>query len=151
MKRILGVFAAVAVGTFAFAGAVEGATPSSGSVSPTSPTTTWNGHFYAAAGNVGGATGDVTPCTSATLDPTDSICDHFTVTVGVDSTYWSTNGGGLSVTIAWADPGNDFDLFVYDSAGNQVGASAQGGTTSEQAFIPRAAGTYEVRVVPFLV
>ena len=65
--------------------------------------------------------------------------------------YWTTNVGGASITITWGSSDNDFDLYVYDSAGNEVASSAQGGTTSEQAFIPNASGTYDVVVVPFTV
>jgi hypothetical protein len=90
------------------------------------------------------------PCTSAALDPANTVCDHFTVTVDAASSYWNTANGGLSVTITWASADNDFDLFVYDAAGNLADSSAQGGTTYEQAFVPLASGTYEVRVVPFL-
>src|SRR4029078_4609455 len=51
----------------------------------------------------------------------------------------------------WAGSANDFDLYVYDAAGNQVASSAQSTTTSEQAFIRNASGTYDVVVVPFTV
>lgn len=151
MNRILAALIGAAVLAAVGAGSVGGATPTTGSVGPTSTTTTWAGKFYSAAGNVGGATGDVVPCTSAALDPSDAVCDHFTVTANTPAGYWNTSSGGLSVTIAWPSADNDFDLFIYDAAGNLADSSAQGGTTYEQVFVPLAAGTYEVRVVPFLV
>jgi hypothetical protein len=132
-------------------GSVSGATPSSGTVSPASPTVTWQGHQYAAAANTAGATGDVEPCVPAALDPSDTLCDHFKITVGVDSSFWNTTDGGLNVTITWPSSDNDFDLYIYDAAGNLVDSSTQGGTTYEQVFVPLAAGAYEVDVAPFTV
>jgi hypothetical protein len=34
--------------------------------------------------------------------------------------FWSNKTGGVTLTINWADSGNDFDLFVYDQQGNEV-------------------------------
>jgi hypothetical protein len=122
------------------------ATPGSGTISPTAQTKTWAGHHYTAA-----ATADPAACPAKSADPDDMLCDHFTLTVGVTSSYWSTHSGGAEVGISWTDGGNDFDLYVYNAAGDLVTSSAQGGTTSEKAVISKAAGTYEVRVLPYLV
>ena len=146
MKKILAALAVVAVGAFVLAGAGAGATPSSGTLGPTAGTANWTGQHYAAA-----AVADPTACPPASLDPQNLVCDHFSLTVNVDPSYWNTNSGGASVTISWASNANDFDLYVYDSSGNEVAHSAAGGTTSEQLMISNAAGTYDVVVVPFLV
>lgn len=79
------------------------------------------------------------------------MCDHYALTVDVEPTYWNTRDGGVDVSITWADGADDFDLYVYDSAGMLVASSAQGGTTSELAVVSKPSGAYEVRVVPFLV
>jgi hypothetical protein len=146
MKKTLAVLAAAAVGAFVLAGAGEGATPSSGTLGPTAGTVSWTGQHYAAA-----AVADPTACPPASLDPQNLVCDHFSLTVNVDPSYWNTNSGGASVTISWGSAANDFDLYVYDSSGNEVAHSAAGGTTSEQLLISNASGTYDVVVVPFLV
>ena len=121
------------------------ATPPSGTVGPSNATVEWAGPVYTMA-NV-----DPAACPPAAQDPLDLLCDHFTLTVDVAAGHWQNNTGGAEVAISWADSTNDFDLYVYDSAGTQVASSASGGTTSERAFIQSASGTYEVRVLPWAV
>jgi hypothetical protein len=118
-------------------GPANAAAPAAGTINSTTPTATWTGQFYTAATV---AVPDECP---PTADPANASCDHYYLTVD--------EAGGAEITINWSSSDNDFDLFVYDSSGNQVASSASGGTTSEQVFIPNASGTYEVRVVPFLV
>jgi hypothetical protein len=85
------------------------------------------------------------------VDTGNLVCDHFKLTVNVDPSYWTANAGGAVVTITWADSGNDFDLYIFDAQGNEVSSSTSSGTTSEQATIDKASGTYDVVVVPFTV
>jgi hypothetical protein len=63
--------------------------------------------------------------------------------------------GTVSVGLRWANPADDFDLYVYEKHGSdleQVASSAQGGTTDEQAVIQASAlgpidpGQYVIRV-----
>ena len=143
--RLLVALSALAV-ILLVAGAGNAASPSSGTIGPTTTSAAWQGQSYPAT-----AIADPTLCPPASLDPTNAVCDHFALTVGVAPSYWTTSVGGASVTITWGSSDNDFDLYIYDSAGNEVASSAQGGTTSEQAFIPNASGTYDVVVVPFTV
>jgi hypothetical protein len=141
------------VGTLAallLAGGGTAATPGSGTVSPTSPSTTWQGiHYDTAAFVLGQVASD--PCPSAALDPNDATCDHYRVTVDVPSSFWSSNVGGATITISWGSADNDFDMYVYDGAGNLVKQSVSSSTTYERVVIPDASGTYEVRVAPFTV
>jgi hypothetical protein len=143
--RLIAALAALAVMLLA-AGSGHAASPSAGTVGPTAPSVSWQGQSYANA-----ATLDPTLCPPASVDTSNTVCDHFALTVDVAPSYWSTATGGADVTISWGSSDNDFDLYIYDSAGNQVTSSAQGGTTSEQAFIPNASGTYDVVVVPYTV
>lgn len=121
---------------------VQAATPDSGTVSPTSPTTGWDGEHYAAAASV-----EPTLCATGLTQ----VCDIYTLTVDVPTSYWDTNTGGAEVTITWADAANDFDLYVYDDQGNEVASSAAGSTTFETVVVPKAVGTYTVHVLPWLV
>ena len=125
----------------------QAATPSSGTIGPATPSVTWQGPLYPF---------QATPVPEACspVDPLNTTCDHFSLTVNVPASYWDTNTGGADVAISWGSPDNDFDLYVYDNVGTLVGSSATGGSTSERVFIAGAnqeAGPYEVRVVPFLV
>jgi len=125
---------------------VPGATPSSGTIGPRAKNVSWQGQFYAAA-----AVADPTECPPASLDPANTVCDHFALTVNADPSFWNTYVGGAEVTISWASADNDFDLYIYDQSGSLVASSGQGGTTFERALIPAASGTYDVVVVPFAV
>jgi subtilisin family serine protease len=96
-----------------------------------------------------GATYDVAattalPCPSAAQDPDDLVCDHVTVSVGGDGT------DPLVVSIQSPVESADFDLFVYDAHGSLVGSSANA-ASDETVTVPKASGTYEVRVQPWLV
>jgi hypothetical protein len=126
----------------------EASTPPGGTISslPSQQSVTWQGPVYAVA-----AVPDPAVCA-----PPDSLmaCDHFTLTVNEAPSYWISNTGGAEISISWGSSDNDFDLYVYDMSGTQVGSSASGGTTSEKVFIQNANnvdGPYEVRVVPFMV
>lgn len=143
MRKVLSLLGVGALGLALVAIPGDAATPASGSVGPAAPTASWQGQVYAAAANPGA-------CPSAAQDPLNLVCDHYTLTVGVDQTYWTANTGGVKIAITWPDAANDFDLQIYDAAGNQV-ASSGGSSNLEQVFLPNAAGSYEVRVVPFLV
>jgi hypothetical protein len=116
----------------------EAATPSGDTIGPGNPTS-WDGMFYAA-----GAVSDPTLCPSAALDPVNIVCDHFQLT--------ATAACQVTVGINWPSADDDFDLYVYDSGGNEVASSADFGTTSETATFTSVPGAqYEVRVIPFFV
>jgi hypothetical protein len=123
----------------------QAADPGKGTVKPTSPTASWNGQNYASA-----ATVDPAACPPKGGDPTNALCDHYTLNVPVDPSYWADRDGGAEVTITWGAADDDFDLYIY-KGDDMVASSAQGGTTKETAVISKASGTYEVRVLPFLV
>jgi hypothetical protein len=123
----------------------EAAVPGAGTIGPGNLSTSWTGQTYPAM-----STPDPKACPPAS-DPGNLRCDHFFLTVDVPSSYWSSHNGGARVRIEWPNSSNDFDLYIYDSSGGLVTSSAQGGTTFEEVFIYAASGTYEVRVVPFLV
>lgn len=97
------------------------------------------------------------PYTVVTPDPAACLnsavnCDEFTLTLNAPGNYWDTHEGNVTIEINWASSSNDFDLFVYDSNGQEVDHSAAGGTTSEKVVLPKLApGTYTVKVSAFLV
>jgi hypothetical protein len=122
------------------------AVPASGTVGPRQATASWQGQSYDAA-----AVADPTACPPARLDPNSAVCDHFSLTVDAAPSFWDKRVGGAVVTITWPSADDDFDLYVFDAAGNQAASSATGGTTSERILIPAASGTYQVLVDPFLV
>ncbi|MFJ1767073.1 M14 family zinc carboxypeptidase [Amycolatopsis sp. NPDC088138] len=79
--------------------------------------------------------------------PADTAGDSFTFHVdGLPK----VDNGKFSVNINWANTATDWDLFIYDSAGNLVSSSANGGTTSEHAVLfDPPAGDYKAVVVNY--
>ena len=129
------------VGAAAMTGALinvaSAATPGSLTLGPSAATKSFTGKTYTAT-----ARPDPATCLSKAQDPDNLTCDHLTLTV--------SGGGKVDVGISWASASDDFDLYVYQGS-TLVASSAQGGTVTETASFSQASGTYEVRVVPYLV
>ncbi|HTD80967.1 MAG TPA: pre-peptidase C-terminal domain-containing protein, partial [Thermoplasmata archaeon] len=135
------IVVSLVIGTMAVP--ARAASPGSGTVSTTTPNATWTGkHFVVAA--------TALPEECPPPDP-DVLCDHFLLTVDVAPSFWYTHSGQVTIRIEWPSSDNDFDLYVYGPGGGLAGSSGAGGTTSEEVAIQSPAGTYEVRVVPFLI
>src|SRR5436190_23869013 len=118
MKRQLFAGIAAAAIVVAFATAGNAASPSSGSVGPSSTSTSWNGQSFTV-----GATQSPSACPPAS-DSSNSLCDHYNLTVQADASYWKTPKGSVTVSIRWTSKSNNSDLYAY-SGGNQVASSAQ--------------------------
>ncbi|MEV8558607.1 sialidase family protein [Streptomyces sp. NPDC051917] len=116
----------------------DAATPTSGSVSDTAPTTTWSAGPFAVP-NVSGTTGTVS-CGNA------QPCDDYTLKVSVPVGYDA--GHSLRVDVKWPDPAADFDLYVLDANGREVAASASS-SDPETVLLPAVTASYTVRVVPY--
>ncbi|GAA1255636.1 hypothetical protein GCM10009665_52690 [Kitasatospora nipponensis] len=127
--------------------AAHAATPPGGTLSLTGARTlSWQGQSYP-----NGSTPDPAHCPSEADDPQHQVCDRFDLTVDVPADYWRENpDGGVPLSISWPDATNDFDLYVYDSAGHEVAESASA-ADPEATVIPNASGLYHVLVVPYAV
>ena len=116
-------------------------TPGSTTLSPSDTGTSsvsWSGGPYS------GVVADPSVCTDAT-------CDTHTVTLNVPAGYWDSHTGSVKIDISWALASDDFDLYVQDASGHQIGSSAAGGTTSESVDLGMLEpGDYTVQVVPYL-
>ena len=111
--------------TGALSAPASAASPGEGTISDTSPNTTWAGQFYP----VGGTT-----LPEECPPPTpNEVCDHFSLTIDLPPTFWDANTGQVTIRIEWPSSDNDFDLYVYGpDGGGLAGSSAAGGTTSEE-------------------
>lgn len=136
--RLLTLAAAIAL-VVGGAGAALAASPGSASIGP-GGSISWTGQSYLA-----GATASPSAC-----GVTNTLCDHFALSVGETSTYWSSHTGGVTVSITWASSSDNFDLYLYKGSA-LVGSSARSSSTSESVFAKSAAGSYSVLVVPKLV
>ncbi|MGV4987949.1 hypothetical protein ACVB8X_24890 [Streptomyces sp. NRAIS4] len=116
----------------------DAATPPSGSVSDTAPTTTWSAGPFAVP-NVSGSAGTVS-CGNAQL------CDDYTLKVSVPVGYDAAHS--LRIDVKWPDSAADFDLYVLDANGREVAASASS-SDPETVLLPAASASYTVRVVPY--
>lgn len=87
------------------------------------------------------------PPAGAGLGPADCVgpnCSRFELTVG------DPGGKIVRVRLEWLLNSNDYDLYIFDPACQQVGSSGNGLTTFEEAvFTPTANTTYEVVIVHF--
>ncbi len=111
------------------------ATPSSGTMSPTSPSATWGGG----------------PFTESTSDPvaadcTNSTCDNYILTVtGTDASIHT-----VTVRIDWTNPLNDLDLHAFDNAtGTELAVDGQAVGNAEQVSFTGAPGVYRISVLVY--
>src|SRR5947208_1257005 len=117
----------------------HGSTPAAGTVTDTSSPATWTGGPFLVA-NVTGTAGTV-DCTAP------QSCDDYSLTVATPAGTGDTKN--LKISVSWQNSAADFDVYVLDSAGNEV-ASAASSSDPETVIMPPTSGTYTVRVVPFL-
>jgi hypothetical protein len=83
-----------------------------------------------------------------TGDPRTGASESFTFEIGGLPQY---DNGTATVSMEWASTATDWDLFVFDSAGQLVGQSAQGGTNREDALlVDPPAGTYTAYMTNWL-
>ncbi|KRE41520.1 CARDB domain-containing protein [Knoellia sp. Soil729] len=133
--------AAVVIAGPAATGSASASTPGTTTLGPPASgdksTVTWTGGPYSGA--------VLTPetCTSTT-------CDTHSLKLDVPADYWGSHEGGVEIAIRWASSSDDYDLYVDDASGRQIGSSAAGSTTSESVDLGALApGSYTVRVVPY--
>ncbi|MFF9817814.1 hypothetical protein [Streptomyces sp. NPDC014006] len=117
---------------------VDAATPVSGSISDSAPTTTWSAGPFAVP-NVSGTTGPVA-CGDA------QPCDDYALRVTVPSGYDADHH--LRIDVEWPDSAADFDLYVLDPDGREIAAAAST-SDPETVLLPAVTGSYTVRVVPY--
>ncbi|AGM05486.1 M14 family zinc carboxypeptidase [Amycolatopsis keratiniphila] len=79
--------------------------------------------------------------------PTDPTSESFTFRVdGLPK----VDNGKFSVDVKWASQDTDWDLYVFDAAGNMVSSSANGSTTEEHAILyDPPAGEYRAVLVNY--
>jgi hypothetical protein len=118
----------------------DAAAPAQGTVSTTDPQVTWSGGPFAVPNATGNAL-DTPDCTAP------QSCDNYLLHVDTPAGYGTTHA--LHIDVSWTNTASDFDVYVLDSKGNSVGTSASS-ADPEQVILPPTAGTYTVRVVPYL-
>lgn len=112
------------------------ATPRSGSVSSSSGASWQGGPFVAS---------NPAECLVTTGLPIPG-CDRF------DLTVVPLAGSDLvEIAITPSNPGDDYDLYIYDSAGNLLDSSANGGGNEQVTLSDPGAGPYRVIVQAYLV
>jgi hypothetical protein len=115
-----------------FLPAAHGATPASGTVTATASAVQYSGSASA-----------VPPALTRRACVEGLNCDTFDLIVDVPANFYDANDRVLNVTISWADPANDLDLYVCQGTAaddpqcllNLVGSSTRSGTTSESVAV----------------
>ncbi len=136
---VLGATAALVAASLG-QGSAQAANPDEGTLSDTSGAVTWTGGPFT-TDNASALLLSPPQC-DATLNP----CDDFTLHVATPAGYG--NDHALTVSVSWADPSADFDVYVLDAAGNEVGGAAST-ADPEKVTVPPTSGDYTVRVVPY--
>ena len=120
-------------------GTANAATPTSGSLSDTSGPVTWSGGPFVTANVSAQATGEP-------VCATPESCDDFALHVSAPAGYGTDHD--LQIKVGWANTAADFDVYLYDAAGN-LAATAATSADPETISIAPNTGDYTVRVVPF--
>ncbi len=116
---------------------MQAATPGAGTVSSTSPSASWQGGPFLVS--------NPAACLSSSPLPVPG-CDRFDLTV-----VPLAEPELIEIAITPANPGDDYDLFVFDAAGNQLDSSATASGSEQVTLSDPPAGTYRVVVQAFLV
>ncbi len=118
------------------------ATPSSGRLTESVRTLTWDGETYPAG----------TTVPDRELCEVPGNCDEFDFYIQVPSSFTNTQELTVTIAISWTNPSDDYDLYVLDPEGNVAASSGTTGDPEQAAIIcPRPNVTYTVQVVPFLI
>ncbi len=133
--------AVVALSPCAFAASYSG-TLTAPALAGTTSSVTWNGTVTGAVGN-----------TALLLDPpcTSTLCDIYTLTVNVPSTFYSANTNyaiHVDTQATGVVPGTDIDIYVYDSSGNVVCQGTSPSPSEDADCGPLVSGVYTVNIVP---
>ena len=91
---------------------------------------------------------------AAPCDDLVNPCDEFALTVNLPANFGSTNPNDqLVIRIEWTSMANDYDLVVYNAAGEEADTSGGTATTFEEVRLPAQAGinTYTIRTNFFAV
>ncbi|MBA2719763.1 MAG: DUF11 domain-containing protein [Chloroflexi bacterium] len=144
----LALLVSVVIGGSVLVPATGASTPSSGTVSTSSPSVSWEGPARTAST----AGPSDAQCTAPPSGPVPGgFCDDFTLTVDIPAIYWETHTGGVQIDLTGVPPAADYDLYVYDRTGKEVATSALPGGV-ESALVPcadQAGSPYTVRTVYF--
>jgi uncharacterized repeat protein (TIGR01451 family) len=131
-------------------GASLASTPTSGTVDTSTPSLTWQGPDLDAT-TASESDADCTAPAALPDRPFPGYCDDFTLTVGVASSYWNSHAGDVTIDVTGGVPAEDYDLYVYDATGAEVGSSALPASLESVTLAcpTTEAGPYHVRVVYF--
>jgi hypothetical protein len=142
IRHLLSLVAAAALvtGTLTHSTSAAAAAPTEGTVTDSSTSVSWSGGPFV----VPNATGNVLDAPDCTAPQS---CDDFSLRVSTPAGYDATHA--LRIEVSWPQTAADFDVYVLDAQGNEVGTAASN-ADPEQVLLPPTTGTYTVRVVPFL-
>ena len=149
-RRVLVSLAALALLVGVLEPSAIASDPTAGTIGPAAPTVAWQGPDISAT-TAGPSDTECSAAPALPDRPFDGYCDDFTLTVDVPAAYWDSHTGQVTLDVTGTVPAEDFDLYVYDAAGQEVASSALPGSLEEAAVScpSRDAGPYLVRVVYF--
>ncbi len=128
-----------ALAAFLLLPVAQAATPASGTLSPGTPELTYT-YGPNTISNPSG-TGELV-CQSPVLP-----CDAYALTIEIPA---GSPAYKLKIESSWTTVDDDYDLYLLNGSGGDAGTSA-GGANPEVVEVTASAGSYTVRLVPFLV
>lgn len=108
--------------------------------------TRWNPYPWGVMAN-----SDPTKCPEAPWYPTllEHPCRTDILILDFPEDFWVERTGVIGITITWGSPGQDVDLYVFDSSGNTLGSSTSKTGNTEQVFLTEPArGQYRIVSLP---
>jgi hypothetical protein len=121
-------------------------TPKAGTLSDSKTLLSWKG----TASSPDGYTPPVyTPDLCAAVAPA-GLCDEFTLTLNLPPHTFTKAGDGVFIDIRWSTDFDQWNLFVYDAAGDLVGSGFDLDSDAQAILLEHPAnGVYTVVAVPF--
>jgi hypothetical protein len=123
------------LGLTALVPVANAAAPSAGTVSPVAPTSSWTGGPF------------VTSNPSGVCFVADPACDAYALTIVPPASGNYT----VEITTTPSAEGDDYDLYVNNSAGQRVGSSTTDGGREKVTLSNPPGGTYTVNTLAWLV
>ena len=117
-----------------------------------SSSSTYSTGFFSTTGGSGCGTAfepNETTATAATI--TSGVTNSAAITTTTDVDYFKivTTGTTSNVFNLVGPSGVDYDLYIYNSAGTQVGSSTSSTATETVSLTSQAAGTYYIKVIGY--
>src|SRR5919199_6015720 len=135
-RQVAGFVVAIAAAVLLTGLPAEAEPPAAGTISPAATSATWQGGPFTVPNPSGVCPLAVTPG-----------CDTYQLTVAPPTTGDYT----VAISTTPSSPDDDYDLYVYDANGTEVGSSTSASGSEKVVLDSPHGGTYSVQVVAYMI